>query len=250
MTSVKEQLGRGLNGRYTLDRELGEGGMAVVFLAHDLRHDRSVALKVLKPEISAEVGAERFLREIKLAARLTHPHILPVYDSGEAEGLLFYVMPNMEGHSLRDRLDRERQLPLEEALRVAREVASALDYAHRQHVLHRDVKPENILSNEGNVMLADFGIGKALSGGKSITQTGMFVGTPSYISPEQAAGETSLDGRTDLYSLGCVLYEMLAGEPPFTGATAQIIISKRFASPIPKVRAARDVPEALSLIHI
>lgn len=219
--------------------------MAVVFLAHDLRHDRSVALKVLKPEISAEVGAERFLREIKLAARLTHPHILPVYDSGEAEGLLFYVMPNMEGQSLRERLDRERQLPLEVALRVAREVASALDYAHRQHVLHRDVKPENILFNEGNVMLADFGIGKALSGGKSITQTGMFVGTPSYISPEQAAGETSLDGRTDLYSLGCVLYEMLAGEPPFTGATAQIIISKRFVSPIPKVRPARDVPEAI-----
>jgi len=243
--TIKEQLGRGLSGRYTLERELGEGGMAVVFLAHDLRHDRPVALKVLKPEISAEVGAERFLREIKLAARLTHPHILPVYDSGEAEGLLFYVMPNMEGQSLRERLDRERQLPLELALRVARDVASALDYAHRQHVLHRDVKPENILFNEGNVMLADFGIGKALSGGKSITQTGMFVGTPSYISPEQAAGETSLDGRTDLYSLGCVLYEMLAGEPPFTGATAQIIISKRFASPIPKVRAARDVPEAI-----
>jgi len=219
--------------------------MAVVFLAHDLRHDRQVALKVLKPEISAEVGAERFLREIKLAARLTHPHILPVYDSGEAEGLLFYVMPNMEGQSLRERLDRERQLPLEEALRITREVASALDYAHRQHVLHRDVKPENILLHEGNVMLADFGIGKALSGGKSITQTGMFVGTPAYISPEQAAGETSLDGRSDLYSLGCVLYEMLAGEPPFTGATAQIIISKRFVSPIPKVRAARDVPDAV-----
>ncbi len=243
--TLREQLERGLNGRYKLERELGEGGMAVVFLAQDLRHDRPVALKVLKPEISAEVGAERFLREIKLAARLTHPHILPVYDSGEAEGLLFYVMPNMEGQSLRERLDRERQLPLEEALRITREVASALDYAHRQHVLHRDVKPENILLHEGNVMLADFGIGKALSGGKSITQTGMFVGTPAYISPEQAAGETTLDGRTDLYSLGCVLYEMLAGEPPFTGATAQIIISKRFVSPIPKVRAARDVPEAV-----
>jgi len=243
--TVKEQLERGLNGRYKIERELGEGGMAVVFLAHDPRHDRLVALKVLKPEISVEVGAERFLREIKLAARLTHPHILPVYDSGEAEGLLFYVMPNMEGQSLRERLDRERQLPLEEALRIAREVASALDYAHRQHVLHRDVKPENILLHEGNVMLADFGIGKALSGGKSITQTGMFVGTPTYISPEQAAGETSLDGRSDLYSLGCVLYEMLAGEPPFTGATAQIIISKRFVSPIPKVRSARDVPDAV-----
>jgi len=245
VNSVREQLERGLNGRYTLDRQLGEGGMAVVFLANDLRHDRQVALKVLKPEISAEVGADRFLREIKLAAKLTHPHILPVYDSGEADGLLFYVMPNMEGNSLRDRLDRERQLPLEVALRVAREVASALDYAHRQNVLHRDVKPENILFNESNVMLADFGIGKALSGGKSITQTGMFVGTPSYMSPEQAAGETNLDGRSDLYSLGCVLYEMLAGEPPFTGATAQIIISKRFVSPIPKVRTVRDVPDTV-----
>lgn len=243
--SVKEQLERGLDGRYTLARELGEGGMAIVFLAHDLKHDRSVALKVLKPEISAEVGAERFLREIKIAARLTHPHILPVYDSGEAEGLLFYVMPNVEGQSLRERLDRERQLSLDVTLRVAREVASALDYAHRQQILHRDVKPENILLHEGNVMLADFGIGKALSAGGSVTQTGMFVGTPIYTSPEQAAGETNLDGRSDLYSLGCVIYEMLVGEPPFTGATPQIIIAKRFTSPIPKVRASRDVPEAI-----
>jgi serine/threonine-protein kinase len=219
--------------------------MAVVFLAHDLRHDRSVALKVLKPEISAEIGAERFLREIKLAARLTHPHVLPVYDSGEAGDLLFYVMPNVEGQSLRERLNRERQLPLEVTLRVAREVASALDYAHRQHILHRDVKPENILLHEGNVMLADFGIGKALSGGGSVTQTGMFVGTPIYASPEQAAGETNLDGRSDLYSLGCVIYEMLVGEPPFTGATPQIVLSKRFTSPIPKVRASRDVPEEI-----
>ena len=246
--TLQDQLGQGLSGRYRIERELGEGGMAVVFLAQDLRHDRPIALKVLKPEISAEVGAERFLREIKLAARLTHPHILPVYDSGEADGLLFYVMPNMEGKSLRDRLDRERQLSLPDALRVAEDVASALDYAHRQQILHRDVKPENILFNEANVMLADFGIGKALSGGKSITQTGMFVGTPTYISPEQAAGETNLDGRSDIYSLGCVLYEMLAGEPPFTGATPQIVISKRFVSPIPKVRAARDVPEAVEEI--
>jgi serine/threonine-protein kinase len=243
--TLQDQLGRGLSGRYNIQRQLGEGGMAVVFLAEDLRHDRPVALKVLKPEISAEVGAERFLREIKLAARLTHPHVLPVYDSGEAEGLLFYVMPNMEGKSLRERLDRERQLSLPEALRVAEEVASALDYAHRQNILHRDVKPENILFNEQNVMLADFGIGKALSAGKSITQTGMFVGTPTYISPEQAAGETNLDGRSDLYSLGCVLYEMLVGEPPFTGASPQIVIAKRFTSPIPRVRSARDVPEAI-----
>jgi serine/threonine protein kinase/tetratricopeptide (TPR) repeat protein len=241
--SLQQRLEQGLTGRYTLERELGQGGMAVVYLARDRRHDRQVALKVLKPEISAEVGAERFLREIKLAAGLTHPHILPVYDSGEAGGLLFYVMPNMEGRSVRERLDREKQLPLEEALKITREVASALDYAHRHQVVHRDIKPENILLHEGAAMVADFGIGKALSGGASITQTGMSVGTPAYMSPEQAGGEGDLDGRSDLYSLGCVLYEMLAGEPPFTGPTAQAVIAKRFVAPIPKVRATRDIPE-------
>ena len=241
--SLKQRLEQGLTGRYTLERELGQGGMAVVYLARDLKHDRQVALKVLKPEISAEVGADRFLREIKLAAGLTHPHILPVYDSGEAGGLLFYVMPNMEGRSVRERLDREKQLPLEEALKITREVASALDYAHRHQVVHRDIKPENILLHEGAAMVADFGIGKALSGGASITQTGMSVGTPAYMSPEQAGGEGDLDGRSDLYSLGCVLYEMLAGEPPFTGPTAQAVIAKRFVAPIPKVRATRDIPE-------
>ena len=241
--SLQQRLEQGLTGRYTLERELGQGGMAVVYLARDLRHDRQVALKVLKPEISAEVGADRFLREIKLAAGLTHPHILPVYDSGEAGGLLFYVMPNMEGRSVRERLDREKQLPLEEALKITREVASALDYAHRHQVVHRDIKPENILLHEGAAMVADFGIGKALSGGASITQTGMSVGTPAYMSPEQAGGEGDLDGRSDLYSLGCVLYEMLAGEPPFTGPTAQAVIAKRFVAPIPQVRATRDVPE-------
>ena len=179
--------------------------MAVVFLARDLRHDRLVALKVLRPEISAEIGAERFLREIKMAAGLTHPHILPVFDSGQADGLLFYVMPNMEGNSLRQRLERERQLPLEDALRITREVASALDYAHRHNVVHRDIKPENILLHEGSAMVADFGIGKAVSGEGSITQTGMAVGTPAYMSPEQASGEKVIDGRSDLYSLGCVL---------------------------------------------
>jgi serine/threonine protein kinase/tetratricopeptide (TPR) repeat protein len=243
MDTLQERLERGLAGRYTLDRELGQGGMAVVFLARDLRHDRQVALKVLKPEISAEIGADRFLREIKLAAGLTHPHILPVYDSGESGGLLFYVMPNMEGRSVRERLDREKQLPLEEALKITREVASALDYAHRHQVVHRDIKPENILLHEGAAMVADFGIGKALSGGGSLTQTGMAVGTPAYMSPEQAGGEGAVDGRSDLYSLGCVLYEMLAGEPPFTGPTAQAVIAKRFVAPIPKVRATRDVPE-------
>jgi len=245
VTPPQQRLEAGLAGRYTIERELGQGGMAVVFLAHDLRHDRKVALKMLRPEISAEIGADRFLREIKLAAGLTHPHILPVYDSGEADGLLFYVMPNMEGRSVRERLDRERQLPLEDALKITREVASALDYAHRHHVVHRDIKPENILLHEGAAMVADFGIGKALSGGGSLTQTGMAVGTPAYMSPEQAGGDSEVDGRSDLYSLGCVLYEMLAGEPPFTGPTAQAVIAKRFVSPIPKVRVTRDVPEVV-----
>jgi eukaryotic-like serine/threonine-protein kinase len=244
-TTFQDLLSAGLEGRYTLERQLGEGGMALVFLAQDLRHDRTVALKVMKPEVSAHVGAERFLREIKMAAGLTHPHILPVYDSGEAGGFLFYVMPNMQGRSLRERMDAERQLPLDEALRITREVAAALDYAHRMKVLHRDIKPENILLHEGSAMVADFGIGKALTTSASITQTGMALGTPSYMSPEQASGDAALDGRSDLYSLGCVLYEMLAGEPPFTGPTAQAIITKRFIAPIPKVRAARDVPEAI-----
>jgi serine/threonine protein kinase/tetratricopeptide (TPR) repeat protein len=245
VSSLQERLTSGLGGRYVLERELGEGGMALVYLAHDVRHDRKVALKVLRPEVSAEIGADRFLREIKLAAGLTHPHILPVYDSGEAGELLFYVMPNMEGRSLRERLDRERQLPLEDALRIAREVAAALDYAHRHQVVHRDIKPENILLHEGAAMVADFGIGKALSGGASVTKTGMTLGTPAYMSPEQAGGESDIDGRSDLYSLGCVLYEMLAGEQPFTGPTARAVIAKRFVAPIPKVRATRDIPEAV-----
>src|SRR4029453_13346300 len=179
-STLQHRLDSGLTGRYTIARELGRGGMATVFLAQDLRHGREVALKVLRPEVSASIGAERFLREIKMAARLNHPHILPVYDSGEAEGLLFYVMPNMEGRSLREHLDRERQLPLEEALRITREVAAALDYAHRQHVVHRDIKPENILLHEGAALVADFGIGKAMSEGGSTTQTGMAIGTPAY----------------------------------------------------------------------
>jgi serine/threonine-protein kinase len=246
MDSPLARLGPALAGRYSLDRELGQGGMAIVFLAHDIRHDRQVALKVLRPEVSAEIGADRFLREIKMAAGLTHPHILPVFDSGEADGLLFYVMPSMEGRSLRERLDKERQLSLSEALRLTGEVAAALDYAHRHNVIHRDIKPENILLHEGAAMVADFGIGKALSdGGRSITQTGFAIGTPAYMSPEQSAGELGTDGRSDLYSLGCVLYEMLTGEPPFTGITPQAIIAKRFVSPIPKVRTTRDVPETV-----
>ncbi len=245
MSALRERLEHGLVGRYAVDRELGQGGMAVVFLARDLRHDRQVAVKVLRPEIAAEVGAERFLREIKLAAGLTHPHILPLHDSGEAGGLLFYVMPAMEGRSLRERLDRERQLPLEDALRIAREVASALDYAHRHDVVHRDIKPDNILLHEGAAMVADFGIGRALSGKGSVTQTGLAIGTPAYMSPEQASGESAVDGRSDLYSLGCVLYEMLAGEPPFTGPNMQAVITKRFVAPIPRVKAVRDVPDVV-----
>ncbi len=249
MENLQQRLERGLAGRYTIESPLGEGGMAVVFLARDLRHDRMVALKVLRPEISAELGAERFHREIRMAARLTHPHILPVFDSGESDGLLFYVMPNMAGKSLRERMDRQGMLPLTDALRIVREVASALDYAHRQGIVHRDIKPENILMHEDAALVADFGIGKAMSSkGGSITHTGLAVGTPAYMSPEQASADAGVDGRSDLYSLGCVLYEMLAGEQPFTGPTAQAIITKRFISPVPHVRAMRDVPEQLDQI--
>jgi len=245
VSELQQRLESGLTGRYVVERPLGEGGMAVVFLARDLRHERAVAVKVLRPEISAEIGAERFLREIKMAASLNHAHILPVFDSGNADGLLFYVMPNMEGQSLRDRLDREGQLGLEDALRITAEVASALDYSHRQHVIHRDIKPENILLHEGAALVADFGIGKALSSGKSITHTGLAVGTPAYMSPEQASGEQAIDGRSDLYSLGCVMYEMLTGEPPFTGPNAQSIIAKRFMSPVPSVQITRSVPDSV-----
>jgi serine/threonine-protein kinase len=246
MTNLEERLQKGVEGQYSIERVLGEGGMAIVFLARDIRHDRLVALKVLRPEVAAEIGADRFLREIKLVAGLTHPHILPLYDSGEANRLLYYVMPNMEGQSLRDRLDRERQLPLEDAIRVVREVVSALDYAHRRDVLHRDIKPENILLHEGAALVADFGIGKVIGDvGSTITRTGSAIGTPAYMSPEQATGEAEVDGRSDIYSLGCVFYEMLSGEPPFTGPHAQAVITKRFISPIPQVRAVRDVPEAV-----
>ena len=245
MTTLEDRLTDGLQGRYAILHQLGEGGMAIVYLARDLRHDRTVALKALRPELAAEIGEDRFLREIKLAAGLTHPHILPVHDSGSANGVLFYVMPNMEGATLRDRLDREPQLPLAEALRLTREIASALDYAHRHNVVHRDIKPENILLHEGAAMVADFGIGKAVTGGRAITRTGMSIGTPAYMSPEQASGEIDIDGRSDLYSLGCVLYEMLTGETLFTGPTAQAILVKRFMSPVPKVSAARDVPPAV-----
>lgn len=215
--------------------------MATVYLAHDVKHGRPVAIKVLKSDVGATVGAERFLREIQLAARLNHPHILPLFDSGEAAGLLFYVMPNVEGRSLRDHLDATRQLAVDEAVRIAREVAGALDYAHRHGIVHRDVKPENIMLQEGHALVADFGIGKAFSSvdGEAFTKTGMSVGTPAYMSPEQAAGD-AVDGRSDLYSLACMLYEMLIGEPPFTGPTAQAVIAKRFVQAPADVSAMRD----------
>ena len=204
--------------RYRLTRELGRGGMATVYLVHDLKHDRPVALKVLHRELAATLGPDRFLREIRIAARLRHPHIVPLYDSGEADGLLYYVMPYIEGESLRDRLRREPQLPLDEALGIACEVADALTHAHKHELIHRDIKPENILLEGGHALVADFGIARAVGGAATTqltTATGLAIGTPAYMSPEQALGEAAVDARSDVYALGCVLYEMLAGEPPF-----------------------------------
>ncbi len=218
-----------LAGRYAVEREIGAGGMAVVYLANDLRHRRKVALKVLRPELAAVIGAERFLREIETTANLQHPHILPLHDSGTVEGTAFYVMPYVEGESLRDRLRRETQLPIDDAVRIAREVASALDYAHRHGVVHRDIKPENILLHDGQALVADFGIALAVSsagGGSRMTETGMSLGTPNYMSPEQAMGDREITPRSDVYALGCVLYEMLLGEPPFTGPSAQAVIAR------------------------
>jgi len=251
LNDLATRLRDALGDRYRLEGELGQGGMAVVFRADDVRHGRKVAVKVLRPELASEIGAGRFLREIRLAAGLTHSHILPLYDSGEADGLLFYVMPYIEGESLRQRLQRQRQLPLDEAVDVVLAVASALAYAHRHEILHRDIKPENILLNEGVALVADFGIGKALSdAGTSgtLTRTGTAVGTPAYMSPEQASGEVEVDERSDLYSLGCVAYEMLAGEPPFTGATPQAVIAKRFTGPPPRLSVLRDVPDGLDQV--
>ncbi|HVT37773.1 MAG TPA: protein kinase [Gemmatimonadaceae bacterium] len=239
------QLNTTLAGRYTLEREIGQGGMATVFLARDLKHDRNVALKVLKPELGAVLGVERFLAEIKVTANLQHPNLLPLFDSGEANGLLFYVMPFVEGESLRARLDRETQLPIDDAIRIAVAVASALDYAHRRQVIHRDLKPENILLHEGQPLVADFGIALAVSkaGGARITQTGLSLGTPQYMSPEQATGDRAVDGRTDIYSLGAVTYEMLAGEPPHTGPTAQSIMAKLMTEEVrPLTVPRRSVP--------
>jgi TolB-like protein/Flp pilus assembly protein TadD len=234
--------------RYAVERELGHGGTATVYLAQDLKLGRLVAIKVLRREIAAAVGAERFLREIEIAARLTHPHILALHDSGDANGLLYYVMPYVEGESLRGRLDREPQLLVAEALRITRAVAEALTYAHGHGVVHRDVKPENILLSGETVLVADFGIARAITaaGGESLTETGIAVGTPFYMSPEQAAGERQIDGRSDVYGLGCVVYEMLAGGPPFTGPSAQAIVARHALDPVPPLRTIRpELPAAV-----
>jgi len=211
-----------------------------------VKHDRKVAVKVLKPELAAALGHERFLREITTTASLRHPHILPLYDSGQAGNALFYVMPYVEGESLRDRLDRERQLPVEDAIQIAREVADALSYAHQRGVIHRDIKPENILLEHGHPVVADFGIARAVSaaGGDKLTQTGLAIGTPSYMSPEQASGKSELDGTSDIYSLGCVVYEMLVGEPPFTGRSAQAVMARHVSEHPPKMRVVRpEIPQ-------
>jgi hypothetical protein len=231
-----------LEERYRIERQLGSGGMATVYLATDLKHDREVALKVLRPELGAVLGSERFLAEIKITARLDHPHILTLIDSGEAGGFLYYVLPLVRGESLRDKLNREKQLGLEESLTITRQVASALDYAHRHGVVHRDIKPENILLLEGEAMLADFGIALAVkeAGGNRLTETGLSLGTPQYMSPEQATGDRQLDARSDLYSLAAVLYEMLAGEPPVTGPNAQAMIAKLMTERPTHLRVVRE----------
>jgi serine/threonine protein kinase/tetratricopeptide (TPR) repeat protein len=248
MADLRTRLQSALADRYGIEREVGRGGMATVFLAHDPKHDRQVALKVLHPELAASLGPERFLREIKVAARLNHPHIVPLHDSGQAGDLLYYVMPYVDGESLRQRLIRDKRLSLDDALEIARDVAAALDYAHRQGVVHRDIKPENVMMHEGEALVTDFGIAKAVTAAANdnLTQTGSAVGTPAYMSPEQAAGEAELDGRSDVYSLGCMVFEMLSGSAPFTGSTAQAVITKRFTEPAPSLRAARlNIPDAV-----
>ena len=261
MTNTIDSLKAALADRYTIERELGAGGMATVFLAHDIKHDRKVAVKVLRPELAAVLGTERFLNEIKITANLSHPHILPLLDSGSAEeppsvrptdrpsAFLYYVMPYVEGESLRERLDREKQLSVEESVEITKAVASALDYAHRQNVIHRDIKPANILLHDGQPVVADFGISLAVTaaGGTRLTETGLSLGTPHYMSPEQATGDRDVDGRSDIYSLGCVLYEMLAGDPPHTGSTVQAVIAATVSSdPMPITERRRAAPNHVS----
>jgi serine/threonine-protein kinase len=235
VSDVITRLNAALSGRYAVERELGEGGMATVYLANDVRHDRKVALKVLKPELAAVVGAERFLAEIKTTANLQHPNILPLFDSGTADSFLFYVMPYVEGESLGDRLDREHQLPVDDAIQIAKNLAEALDYAHRRGVIHRDIKPANVLLLDGKPVISDFGIALAVgvAGGGRLTETGLSLGTPHYMSPEQATGDAHVGPATDIYALGCVLYEMLVGEPPYTGSTPQAVLGKIITEPPP-----------------
>ena len=249
--SINDLLSRlqaSLADRYRIEHEVGRGGMATVYLAQDVRHRRPVAIKVLHPHLALSLGPDRFLREIQIAARLQHPHIVPLYDSGQAADFLYYVMPYIDGESLRQRLQREGRLPVEDAVNLARAVASALDYAHRHQIVHRDIKPENVMLHDGEAMVTDFGIAKAVSVAASdnLTQTGTAVGTPTYMSPEQAAGEPNLDARSDIYSLGAMLYEMVGGSVPFTGGTMQAIIAKLFTDPVPSLHERReDTPEWL-----
>ncbi|HET9133512.1 MAG TPA: protein kinase [Gemmatimonadales bacterium] len=248
MADTFERLQLLLGDRYEFVRELGRGGMATVFLAKDLKHERDVAVKVLHPDLAASIGGERFEREIRVAAKLQHPHILGMYDSGNADGLLYYVMPFIEGESLRDKIDREGQLPVEEAIRIALEVSDALGYAHKQNIVHRDIKPENVLLNDGRALVADFGIARAVEEGtQKLTQTGMALGTPTYMAPEQAMGE-KVGPTADIYSLGCMLFEMLSGEPPFSGKNASAIMAKHVMEQVPSIRIVRQsVPEEIEL---
>ncbi len=251
MAKLRERLATAVEGRYEILDELGRGGMSMVFEARDIRHERTVAVKVLLPELAASVGAQRFLREIEIAAGLVHPHILPLYDSGDAEGLLYHVTPCVEGETLRDRLKRERYLPIEEAVRITAEIADALDFAHTRDVIHRDIKPENVLLSRRHAMITDFGIARAitLGGGERLTETGMAVGTPAYMSPEQARGEAVLDGRSDIYSLACLTYEMLAGEAPLAGRSPQITMTRRQSeSPTSLTLLRETVPEPLDSV--
>ena len=248
MAEQLDTLRSALADHYAIERELGAGGMAIVYLARDLKHDRHVAVKVFRPELAASLGTDRFLREIQVTAKLQHPHILPLYDSGEAGGFLYYVMPYVEGESLADLVAREGQLGFSDAVRITREVAEALAYAHSYGIIHRDIKPQNILLSGGHAVVADFGIARAVSeaGGEKLTQTGMAVGTPAYMSPEQAGGDQHVDGRSDIYSLGCVLYEMLIGQIPFTGSTPQAIMARHSIDAVPW---GRHRPETITPEH-
>ncbi|MCH7717355.1 MAG: protein kinase, partial [Gemmatimonadetes bacterium] len=240
MTDQLDRLTAALADRYAIERELGAGGMATVYLAEDLKHHRNVAVKVLRPELAATLGPERFVREIEIAAKLSHPHILPLFDSGEADGFLYYVMPYVEGESLRQRLDREGKLPAEEVVRLTDDIAAALSHAHEHGIVHRDVKPENVMLTGSRAVVADFGIARAVTaaGGERLTGTGLAIGTPAYMSPEQAMGLGEVDARSDVYALGCVVYEMVGGRAPFEGPTPQALLAKQAVETAPRLRAS------------